>query len=107
MLIDRYHALPADLVEPRQQQLVRERVERREQRGRALQDAVVAGLQPPAEATGTNECSSQQALGDLFYNVQNGGGCAGAHHTAGTCPYQSGWAQNSCCARGGGSFGRS
>ena len=28
---------------------------------------VVAGLQPLAEATGTNECSSQQALGDLFF----------------------------------------
>jgi len=64
------------------------------------------GLQPLAEATGTNECSSQQALGDLFYNVQNGGGCAGAHHTAGTCPWKSSYAQNSCCARGGGSFGQ-
>lgn len=65
---------------------------------------VVAGLQPLAEATGMNECSSQQALGDLFYNVENGGGCAGAHHTAGSCPSKNGWAQNSCCARGGGSF---
>eukprot|EP00964_Phaeocystis_antarctica_P142209 scaffold107434_cov48-Phaeocystis_antarctica.AAC.1 len=66
---------------------------------------VAAGLQPLEEATGTNECSSQQAFGDLLKNVQGSGGCAGAHHTAGTCPSQGGWAQNSCCGRGGGSFG--
>jgi len=65
---------------------------------------VAEGLQPLEEATGTNECSSQQALGDLVQNVQGGGGCAGGHHTAGTCPSKSGWAQNSCCGRGGGSF---
>ena len=67
---------------------------------------VAAGLlEPLEEATGTNECSSQQAFGDLLKNVDGGGGCAGAHHTAGTCPSQGGWAQNSCCGRGGGSFG--
>ena len=31
---------------------------------------VAAGLLPLEEATGTNECSSQQAFGDLFQNVQ-------------------------------------
>lgn len=31
-------------------------------------------------------------------------GCAGAHHTAGTCPREGAYAQNTCCARGGGAF---
>ena len=66
---------------------------------------VAAGLQPLAEATGTNECSSQQAFGDLLQNVEGGGGCAGAHHTAFNCPWQGGVAQNSCCGMGGGSWG--
>jgi len=66
---------------------------------------VVAGLLPLDEATGTNECSSQQAFGDLLQNVEGGGGCAGSHHTAGSCPWQGSYAQNSCCGRGGGSFG--
>ena len=66
---------------------------------------VAAGLLPLEEATGTNECSSQQAFGDLFQNVQGSGGCTGAHHTAFNCPWQGSYAQNSCCGRGGGSFG--
>ena len=44
-------------------------------------------------------------MGDLLYNVQNGGGCAGGHHTAFTCDWTGGVAQNSCCGRGGGSWG--
>lgn len=55
------------------------------------------------EMTGTNECSSSQALGDLKINVEQGDGCEGAHSTAGSCPGHN--AQNACCARGGGAFG--
>ena len=66
---------------------------------------VAAGLLPLEEATGTNECSSQQAFGDLLQNVEGGGGCAGSHHTAGSCPWQGSYAQNSCYGRGSGSFG--
>ena len=66
---------------------------------------VATGLLPLEEATGTNECSSQQAFGDLFQNVEGGGGCAGAHHTAFNCPSKGGAGQNSCCATGGGSWG--
>lgn len=68
---------------------------------------VAAGLDPLDESTGANECSSEQALGDLNYNVnnENEGGCAGAHYTAFSCPSGGAAAQNSCCARGGGAFG--
>ena len=66
---------------------------------------VVGGLRALAESSGLNECTSQQAMGDLKFNVENGGGCAGSHRTAGTCPWRGAYAQNSCCARGGGSFG--
>ena len=38
-------------------------------------------------------------------HTQQGGGCSGAHHTAGTCPWSGSYAQNACCARGGGAFG--
>ena len=48
---------------------------------------VAAGLLPLEEATGANECSSQQAFNDLLQNVEGGGGCAGSHHTAGSCPW--------------------
>ena len=67
-----------------------------------------AGLAPLEHTTGNNQCSSQQALGDLRVNVASGDGCQGAHHTAGTCWGQSGrggMAQNACCARGGGAWG--
>ena len=55
-------------------------------------------------AIGSHFC---QALGDLKANAENGDasdGCAGAHTTAGSCPWTGAYAQNSCCARGGGSF---
>lgn len=68
-------------------------------------DKVKTGLKPLVEATAGNRCSSQQALGDLHYNVRNGGGCAGGHHTAFTCPWTRSTGQNSCCARGAGAFG--
>ena len=64
--------------------------------------AVVAGLTPMTELTAAHQCSSRQAFGDLVKNVEGGGMCAGAHHTAGTCPGHSG--QNSCCGRGDGSM---
>ena len=53
-----------------------------------------------------NEAPFLQALGDLLYNVRHGGGCAGGHHTAFTCAWGESVGQNSCCARGDGSWGR-
>jgi len=73
------------------------------------QDPLVAkrdGLDPLRETTGNNQCSSAQALGDLGFNLHNGGGCNGAHHTAGSCPVGAGkLGQNACCVRGAGSWG--
>ena len=66
---------------------------------------VLNGLQPLQQATGSNECSSSQAMGDLVQNYAGTGGCDGSHHTAGTCRWASATAQNTCCGRGGGSFG--
>ena len=65
---------------------------------------VAAGVKPLTEATGANQCSSESAMGDLKINVAGGGGCAGSHANSFTCG-AGGQAQNSCCARGGGSFG--
>ena len=56
------------------------------------------------ENTGANQCSSEASLGDLVNNVNQGGGCAGAHDHAFKCG-SGRQGQNSCCARGGGSFG--
>jgi len=56
---------------------------------------VVAGLSPVQEMTGSNQCSSHQALGDLVRAKPSGYGCAGAHFTAFTC---ASGAQNSCCS---------
>eukprot|EP00729_Bicosta_minor_P024240 gene24240-10348_t len=66
--------------------------------------SVVAGRTPLTELSAANQCSSSQAFGDLVQNVEGGGGCAGGHHTAGTCPWSGSYGQNSCCGRGGGSW---
>jgi len=66
---------------------------------------VQSGLTPLKLLTGSNECSSEQALGDLVINYQQGGGCAGAHANAFNCAWGSSVGQNSCCGRGGGSWG--
>jgi len=58
------------------------------------------GIDPVEELTAGNVCSSRQAMGDLVVNVNGGGGCAGTHHTFGTCPKNGSSAQNSCCASG-------
>jgi hypothetical protein len=66
---------------------------------------VLAGLNPTTERYGSNMCSSEGAMGDLIANVAGGGGCAGAHTNAFVCPGGGNRAQNSCCGRGGGSWG--
>jgi len=66
---------------------------------------VQAGLELLVETTGNNQCSSEAAMGDLVVNVEGSGGCDGAHENAFVCGFSVGGAQNSCCGRGGGSFG--
>jgi len=62
---------------------------------------------PLTERSFSNDCSDAQAIGDLVVNVNNGGGCAGGHHTAFECPSVGAtrFGQNSCCGKGGLSWG--
>jgi len=72
------------------------------------QDSAVAqGLEDLSRTLPSNDiCSNAQSMGDLKLNVEGGGGCAGAHGTAFSCQSrQRNRGQNSCCGRGGGSFG--
>jgi len=61
---------------------------------------VQAVLEPLAETTGNNQCSSEAAMGDLQYNVEHGGGCAGMHQNVFSCDWQRRATRTSCCARG-------
>ena len=67
---------------------------------------VAAGLKPLRELHSNNECSSRAAMGDLVLSYERGGGCKGAHANAFTCPRTDKAGQNSCCARGDGSWGK-
>eukprot|EP00729_Bicosta_minor_P000350 gene350-15254_t len=61
-------------------------------------------LEPLREQTSGHQCSSRQAMGDLFENVNRGGGaCSGAHTAFQKCPHKGLQlvGQNTCCGRGG------
>jgi hypothetical protein len=57
---------------------------------------------PLTHLMGNNSCSSASALGDLYVNG-GGGGCAGAHTNAFSCPGGNS-GQNSCCLRSGATY---
>jgi len=58
---------------------------------------------PFLHAYGMNTCSSASAMGGLFFNYGNGGGCEGGHKEGFACGNR---AHNSCCSRGQYSWGR-
>jgi len=66
---------------------------------------VVAGIDPLGYGEEYYSCTNAQAMGDLIVNVQSGGGCAGGHATSDACGMGGYVAFNSCCGRGGGSWG--
>lgn len=59
--------------------------------------------------TANNQCSSEAAMGDLMANMESGKatpGCIGAHANSFSCPWKGKAAQNTCCARGAGAWGK-
>eukprot|EP00316_Scyphosphaera_apsteinii_P011581 CAMPEP_0119297938 /NCGR_PEP_ID=MMETSP1333-20130426/125_1 /TAXON_ID=418940 /ORGANISM="Scyphosphaera apsteinii, Strain RCC1455" /LENGTH=737 /DNA_ID=CAMNT_0007298905 /DNA_START=55 /DNA_END=2268 /DNA_ORIENTATION=- len=56
------------------------------------------------QGSASNQCSSHMALSDLRQNYLGGGGMAGGHWSAFTCPRFGGTATNSCLGRGGGAW---
>lgn len=53
-----------------------------------------------------NRCTNAKTMGEMLWTDLRGGDCAGAHSEAFACPgFYGNLGDNSCCARGFGSFG--